>query len=82
MLALNMTLSIPQSLADLLVQVFSVRQLEARELQQHQETDTLAGRVREIAMTALNLSERELQEFFAEEGSADHAVRHHNSDCG
>jgi len=39
-----------------------------------QETDALAGRVREIARTALNLSELELQSFFDEDTSLDNTV--------
>ena len=66
-----------QSIADLLVQIFSEKQLKASEsLYIHdRETDALAGRVREIAKTALNLSELELHAFFDEEASMDNVVR-------
>ncbi len=38
------------------------------------ETDALAGRVREIARTALNLSELELHAFFDDDESVDNVV--------
>ena len=38
------------------------------------ETDALAGRVREIARTALNMSELELEDFFDEESSTEKVV--------
>ena len=66
-----------QSLADLLVVIFTAKQLKASEslYVQDQETDALSGRVREIAKTALNLSESELQEFFDDGASVGYVVR-------
>ena len=66
-----------QDIADLLIEVFSEKRLKSNDsLYTHdQETDALAGRVREIARTALNLSELELQSFFDEDASVDNIVR-------
>ena len=50
----------------MLVNAFKEEQLKQRSkcFRHHPETDALAGRVREIARSALNMSEFEVDEFF------------------
>lgn len=50
----------------MLINVFKAEQLKQRSynFRHHPDTDALAGRVREIARSALNMSEFELDEFF------------------
>ena len=65
-----------QELADLLTKTFQQEYLKRKETEfvHNPETDALAGRVREIARTALSMSDMELQEFFEDEASVDHVV--------
>lgn len=57
-----------QGVADLLVSAFKEEQLRrsGTSFLHNPETDALSGRVREIARSALNMSEFELDEFFEE----------------
>lgn len=66
-----------QGVVELLVKTFEDEQLKKSESHfvHDPETDALAGRVREIARTALNMSDMEIQEFFDDEASIDHVVR-------
>lgn len=65
-------------MADLLVKTFKEMHLKKKEsvFVHNPETDALAGRVREIARTALDMSDTELKEFFDDEASVDHVVRY------
>jgi hypothetical protein len=60
---------------------FKVEQLNRAStgFQHNRETDALAGRVREIAKSALNMSELELDEFFDHDASTHHVVSIHTS---
>lgn len=65
-----------QGVADLLVNAFKEEQLRRSDSQflHNPETDALAGRVREIARSALNMSALELEEFFDDDASTDQVV--------
>ena len=65
-----------QGIADLLIDSFKEEKLKKSSSQfvHNPETDALAGRVREIARSALNMSEMELEEFFDAESTIDLAV--------
>ena len=65
-----------QNLANSLAKVLKDEQLKNEEsLYIHdRETDALAGRVKEIAQTALNLTESEFEEFFNDEPSTENLV--------
>lgn len=58
------------------MKVFQAEHLKKKESEfvHNPETDALAGRVREIARSALSMSDLDLEEFFNDEGSVDHVV--------
>ena len=68
--------AILQGIADLLIDTFKEEKMKRSSSQfvHNPETDALAGRVREIARSALNMSEMELEEFFDAESTIDQAV--------
>lgn len=63
-------------MAELLIQSFTEEQLKRNEavFVHDPDTNALAGRVREIARTALNFSDMELEDFFSDEQETDHLV--------